>query len=119
MSLPPWARGMSCMTAENGAPMSELELARERLARSREQIHQAFQRGGVESGGAMPLMRGLAVKGVRSLITGPGAGGAGLQIGLSVAGLLMMFLTRKRARAPSLGLILSLAIALMRFARKR
>jgi hypothetical protein len=106
------------MTSEVGAP-TELELARERLARSRVQIQQQFLPGGEGRAGAMPLMRGLAVRGVRSLISGPGASGMGLQIGLSVAGLVVMFLTRKRPRGHSLGLLLSLAIALMRFSRRR
>ncbi len=106
------------MTSEAGAP-TELELARERLARSREQIQRQFLPGGEGRAGALPLMRGLAVKGVQSLISGPGASGRGLQIGLSVAGLVMMFLTRKRSRSHRLGMLLSLAIALMRFSRRR
>ena len=106
------------MTSEAGAP-TELELARERLARSREQIQQQFLPGGERAAGALPLMRGLAVKGVQSLISGPGASGLGLQIGLSVAGLVMMFLTRKRSRGQRLGMWLSLAIALMRLSRRR
>jgi hypothetical protein len=109
---------MAFMTIEAGPP-TELEVARERLARSREQIQQHFQPGGEGPVGALPIMRGLAVKGVKALISGPGPGGSGLQVGLAVASLLMMFLTRKRARGRSLGLMLSLAIALMRFSRRR
>lgn len=106
------------MTSEAGTP-TELELARERLARSREQIQRQFLPGGEGRAGALPIMRGLAVKGVQSLISGPGAGGMGLQIGLSVAGLVMMYLTRKRSRSQRLGMLLSLAMALMRFSRRR
>jgi hypothetical protein len=106
------------MTTEAGAP-TELAVARERLARSREQIQQHFRPDGEGPLGAMPVMRGLAVKGVRALISGSGAGSSGLQVGIALAGLLMMFLRRRKSRGPGLGLMISLAIALMRFSRRR
>lgn len=107
------------MTIEAGTP-TDLERARERLARSREQIQQHFPpSGGEGAAGALPLMRGLAINGARALISGTGAGGSGLQVGIALAGLLMMFLRRRKSRGPGLGLLMSLAIALLRFRRRR
>jgi hypothetical protein len=109
---------MVYMTTEADTP-TQLDVARERLARSRVQFQQHFLPGGEGPAGAFPLVRGLAVKGVRALISGSGNSGSGLQVGLAVAGLLMMLLTRRSSRGRGLGLMISLAIALMRFSRRR
>jgi hypothetical protein len=111
------------MHAESGTP-SELELARERLARSRAHVQRSFRPSG-ERGSARvsPFVRGLAVRGVQALAAGPGGAEAGMRLGLAVAALVAMMLTRGRSRdrgrGRGLGLAISLALAIWRFSRRR
>ena len=98
---------------------TELELARQRLHRSRADLHQQF-RGSSESGaGPAPLLRGVAMQALSALTSGRAGSGGGLRLGLAVAAMLMYVLSKRGSRAGGLGLLLSLMIAGLRFARRR
>lgn len=114
------------MAAEGGTP-TELDLARQRLARSRAQVQRQFSASAGGSGaGLSPLVRGLALRGVQALTSGGAPAGNGMRVALAVAALIAMVLTRGRAGRAfvggpirGIGLALSLLLALVRFARRR
>jgi len=104
--------------AHAGRPPTELELARQRLQRSREELREQF-RGSGSGAGAAPLLRGIAMQAISGLASGRGGSGGGLRLGLAIAAMLVFVLSKRRSRAGGLGLLLTLVLAGLRFARRR
>ena len=101
----------------NARAPDDVTLARERLQRSRENLHRQIH-GDAEPGGAAPLARALLTRGVQAIAGGAGGSG-GLKVGIAVAAALFMLFARRRVKAGGLGLLLPLAFAALKFARRR
>jgi hypothetical protein len=101
-------------------PPDEVQLARERLQRSRENLQQAFAGDGSGNGssGRSQLVQGMLLKGVQMVA---GRGGPLSAVGplISLATLLMPLLLRRRTQAGTASILAPLAIAALTWLRKR
>ena len=104
-------------------PPDEIQLARERLQRSRENLQRLFagdESGDASSGsaGGSQLMQGMLLRGVQMVAgrSGPLAAAGPL---ISLATLLLPLLLRRRAKAGAASLLAPLAIAALTWMRRR
>ena len=101
----------------NAHAPDELTQARERLRRSRENLHRQIHGDGAP-GARTPLARTLVTRGLQAF-SGAGDASGGLKLGVTVAAAVVMLLARRKINAGKLGLILPIALAALKFARRR
>ncbi|MDR2216386.1 MAG: hypothetical protein LBE59_11185 [Nevskiaceae bacterium] len=103
--------------------LTELDIARERLARSRVRLHRQFRTPFAAAGGFSRSWRGLAVQGARALSGNSSGFGVGTNLALAVAALIAVLLRRRTwgitAKAVGVELAVPLLLAALRFSKSR